>query len=112
MNLHQIEMLRAIRSAPRAALHFTHGFANNRSPNVVDAYLAVLEEAGYIETGVHRNRFSITEAGEDFLAELDARTPTPGRTWCSASTGQPYVSPAWNVRAGGEDHQAHKSRGF
>jgi len=101
-------MLKCIGMEPRTLLFFTEGEACLRiAARHVESYVAAMVAEGLIFLG--DNRYFITDAGR---AELAKPPTTPGpRTWCSASipSSEPYRTPAWPTREGGDAHLQHKS---
>jgi DNA-binding MarR family transcriptional regulator len=58
-------------------------------------------------------KYSVTPKGLSMLRSIDAK-PEPGDfpTPRIPISKEPYVPPQWNIRQGGRDHEAIRSRGF
>lgn len=101
-------MLRAIAHRPCAITVFTEGSEIlSVAPRHVQRYVVEMESEGLIVTNgglLHPTARGLEEAGrEPVKAEP--------RVWCSASQTGTYTGPKFQVRAGGENHLRHQSRG-
>jgi len=68
------------------------------SAKTVQMYLDDLLERGFIRQVRKTESYCITPAGRHWL-DTEGRSAEP-RRWCSNTTGETYVPPVWNIRAG------------
>lgn len=111
MNQRQTDVLRALAIRPRSAKYFVS--EQTMPPSAADLYLGDLVLRGYaIEPEKIDYAYQITEEGLAYLASLP-QDVVPSRIVCNASMPPgSYVPKPWLVRAGGDDHRRHQSKGL
>lgn len=109
---HRLRLLRACEVRSRTLTDFTQGDVHTTVlAKHTEKWMNELCADGLL--ALHGDRYYITDAGIRELAALSAPpSMAASRAHCNAVMRQPYVPPAWNVRAGGLQHRQYGSVGI